>query len=67
MMIGLEWPAIARAHVVQHEDGADAGKQRPQQMMRTGIIQRFQAGADDGAAKLLHRGVVDRVEFPIRR
>ena len=50
MMVGLEFPAIARAHVMQHEDDTDAGKQRPQQMMRAGIIQRFQAGADNGAA-----------------
>ena len=55
MMVGLEVSAVARADVMQHENGADARKNRPQQTMRARKIQRFQAGADDGAAELLHQ------------
>ena len=56
MTVGLERAVAARAHVVQHENGADACEDRPQQMMRAGEIQRFQPGADDGVAELLHQG-----------
>ena len=55
MTVGLELGVAARADVVQHENGADACEDRPQQVMRTGEVQRFQSGADDGVAKLLHR------------
>ena len=51
MMIGLELGVAARADVVQHENGADACEDRPQQMMRAGEIKRFQPGADDGVAE----------------
>ena len=56
MMIGLELGVAARPDMVQHEDGADARENRPQQMMRAGEIERFQSGADNVVAKLLHRG-----------
>jgi hypothetical protein len=55
MMVGLERHVAARPHVMQHEDGADAGEQRTQQMMRPGQGQRAEARADDGIAKLLHQ------------
>jgi hypothetical protein len=32
---------------MQHENAADAGEDRAKQTMRTGDIERFQAGADD--------------------
>src|ERR1700754_3538858 len=64
MMGGLEFPSIPRAHVMQHENNADTGENRPQQMVRAGKIQRFQSGADNGAADLLHQADgSDRVGF----
>ena len=56
MTVGLERGVPARTDMVQHEDGADAGKDRTQQIMRAGEVKRSQSGADDVAAKLLHRG-----------
>ncbi len=63
VMVGLEGPRIARADMMQHEDGADARENRPQQMVRAGEIQRFQAGADHGAAELLHQAWLYPVGF----
>ena len=54
MTIGLERAAAPRADVVQREDGSDPGEDRSQQLMGAAEIQRFQAGADDVVAKLLH-------------
>src|SRR5258708_4317640 len=54
MTIGLEFGVTAGADMMKHENGADAGENRPQQVMRPGEVQRTQAGADDVAAKLLH-------------
>ena len=54
VMIGLKRAVAARANVVQHENAADAREKRPQQVMRAGEIQRFQPGADDVVAELLH-------------
>jgi hypothetical protein len=54
--VGLEFRVATGAHVVQHENGAHAGKNRPQQAMRTGAVQRLQAGANDGGAELAHQG-----------
>jgi len=48
--------AAPRADVMQHEDGADAGEDRPQQDMRTREIQRLHAGTDHGVAELFHEG-----------
>jgi hypothetical protein len=42
--------------MVQHEDGAEPREHRSQQMMRAGMIQRCQSGANEVAAKLLHSG-----------
>ncbi|MGY4545527.1 hypothetical protein ACVMDO_000956 [Bradyrhizobium sp. USDA 4513] len=56
MMVRLERVAAPRADVVQHEDGADAGEDRPQQDMRTREIQRLHAGTDHGVAELFHVG-----------
>src|SRR6516165_3784100 len=56
MVVRLERIAAARAHMMQHEDGADAGKDRPQHKMRAGEIQRSQSGTDNGVAELLHCG-----------
>ena len=56
VMIGLEFGVAARADVVQHENGADARENRPQQVMRAGEVKRFQAGADNGGTELLHQG-----------
>ena len=61
MMIGLELGVTARADMVQHENGADAREDRPQQMMRAGEVKRSQSGADDVVAKLLHSGVAGRL------
>jgi hypothetical protein len=55
MPIGLEFSVPGRPDMVQREDGADAGKDRARQMMRTGEIKCFQPGADDVVAQLLHR------------
>jgi hypothetical protein len=54
MTIGLERGVTARADMMQHENSADAGKDRPQQIMCAGKIKHFQSGADDVVAKLLH-------------
>ena len=56
MTVGLELGVAARANLMQHENGADAAENRPQQMVSAGKIKRFQPGADDVVAKLLHRG-----------
>jgi len=50
MPIGLEFAVPGRPDMVQREDGADAGKDRATQMMRTGEIKCFQPGADDVVA-----------------
>ena len=55
MTVGLELGIAARADVMQHENGADAGEDRPQQLMRAGEIKRFQSGADHVVAELLHQ------------
>ncbi len=55
MAVGLELRVTLRTDLMKREDRADAGEDRPQQMMRPGEIQRAQSGADDVAAKkLLH-------------
>jgi len=54
MTIGLERGVTPRPDMVQHENGADAGEQRPQQVMRPGQIERAEAGADDVVAEFLH-------------
>jgi hypothetical protein len=41
--------------VVQHENDADTCEDWSQQVMRSGEVQRFQSGADDGVAKQFHR------------
>src|SRR6195256_5606767 len=61
MMIGLELGVTARADMVQHENGADAREDRPQQIMRPGEVKRSQSGANDVVAKLLHEGVAGRL------
>ena len=58
MAIGLEFGVAARPDVMQHENGADAREDRPQQMMRSAEVKRSQAGADHGVAQLLHLGKV---------
>ena len=54
--VGLEFGVAPRANVVQHENGAHAGENRPQQVMRAGAVKRFQAGANDGGTELAHQG-----------
>jgi hypothetical protein len=54
-MIGLKLAVAPRADMVQHENDADACEDWSQQVMRSGEVQRFQAGADDGVAKQFHR------------
>src|SRR4030081_3762271 len=61
MIIGLELGVTARADMVQHENGADAREDRPQQIMRPGEVKRSQSGANDVVAKLLHEGVAGRL------
>ena len=56
MTVGLERGVAGRADMVQHENAADAGKHRTKQIMRAGKVKRFQSGADDVVAKLLHQG-----------
>ena len=55
MMIGLKRAVAPRADVVQHENDADTCEDWSQQVMRSGEVQRFQSGADDGVAKQFHR------------
>ena len=55
MMVGLKRAVAPRADVVQHENGADTCEDWSQQVMRSGEVQRFQSGADDGVAKQFHR------------
>ena len=62
MTVGLELGVARRAHMVQHENGADACEDRPQQMMRAGEVERFQSGADNGVAELFHQGVAASVD-----
>ena len=50
MAVGLKRHLACRPHVMQHENAADAGENRAKQVVRTGEIKRFQAGADDVAA-----------------
>ena len=56
MMVGLERVGTPRADMMQHEDGADARENRPQQDMRTRKIQRLHPGSDHGVAELFHEG-----------
>jgi hypothetical protein len=56
MAIGLECGVPTRANMVQHEDGADTSEDRTKQMMHPREVKRFQSGADDVVAKLLHQG-----------
>src|ERR1700761_7076890 len=56
MTVRLERGIPSRADMVQREDGADAGEDRPKQMMRAREVKRPQSGADDVVAKLLHQG-----------
>ena len=67
MAVGLELGVARRADMMQHENGADAGEDRPQQMMRAGEIKRFQSGADDVVAKLLHQGMAGRLDSGISK
>ena len=60
MTIGLEPGVALRADMMQHENGADARQDRPQQKMRPGEVQRSQSGADEIAAKLLHSEMAGR-------
>jgi hypothetical protein len=39
--VGLEFGVRARADVMQHENGAGAGEDRPQQVMGPAEVQRF--------------------------
>ena len=55
MMIGLKRAVAPRADVVQHENDADTCEDWSQRVMRSGEVQRFQSGADDGVAKQFHR------------
>ena len=55
VMVGLKRIVAAGTDVVQHENDADACEDWSQQVVRAGEVQRFQAGADDGVAKLFHR------------
>ena len=48
--VGLKGGVSCRAHVVEHENAARAGKNRAKQAVHAGETKRFQAGADDGAA-----------------
>ena len=54
MTIRLELGVTGRADMMQHENSADAGEDRPQQVVCAGKVKRFQSGADDVVAKLLH-------------
>jgi hypothetical protein len=40
--------------MVQHENGADPGEQRPQQVVRPAEIECFQPDADDIIAQSFH-------------
>jgi hypothetical protein len=51
--------------VVQHENRADAGEDRPQQQVRAGEIQRSQSGTNDVVAELLHLEVTGRLGYEV--
>src|SRR3569833_590866 len=61
MAIGLKAGVLARAHVMQGEDGADAGENRPQPDMRSAEIQRIETGTDKCPAKTLHLKMTGRL------
>jgi ribosomal protein L35 len=50
MAVGLKGGIAGWAHMMQHENAADAREHRAKKVVRTGQIKRFQAGADDVAA-----------------
>jgi hypothetical protein len=54
MSIRLEFGVTAWADMVQHENGADARENWSQEIMCPAEVKRFQSGADDVVAKLLH-------------
>jgi hypothetical protein len=45
--VGLELVGASGANVMQHQDRADAGEERPHQQVRPAEVQRFQSRADD--------------------
>jgi hypothetical protein len=55
MMVRLKFTFAAGPDVMQHENDANACEDWSQQIMRSGEVQRFQSGADDGVAKQFHR------------
>ena len=61
VMVGLERTGAAWADVMQHENGAHARENRPQQVVCPGEVKRFKPGADHGVAELAHRVVKDRL------
>jgi hypothetical protein len=54
MAIRLEFGVTAWADMVQHENGADTRENWSQEIMGPAEVKRFQSGADDVVAKLLH-------------
>ena len=54
MVIWLKLAFTARAHVVQHENGADTCEDWSQQEMRAGEVKRLQSGTNNGVAKQFH-------------
>ena len=48
--VGLKQIVAGRAHMMEHEDGADARQQRPQHAMRACKIQGVKSGANNVVA-----------------
>ena len=54
VVVRLKLAFAAWAHMVQHENGADACEDWSQQEMRAGEVQRLQSGANNGVAEQFH-------------
>jgi hypothetical protein len=61
MRIGLEAGVALRPDVMQREDGAEPGEDRPQPQMCTAEIKRIETGADKCLAKALHLEMAARL------
>ncbi len=54
MMVRLKLAFAPRAHMVQHEDGADTCEDWSQQEMRAGKVKSLQSGTNNGVAEQFH-------------
>ena len=64
--VGLKLGVAVGPDMVQHENGADACEDRPQQMMRAGEVKCLQPGADDVCCGAASSGWAGRLEMRLR-